>query len=81
MFKKNKMKVAILIPNIFNYPFTYISDLKLKIGDYVIVPFGKSKLTGVVWDEFEKETNKNFVIKKVLRKLDVPPLKKILLSS
>ena len=76
MFKKNKMKVAILIPNIFNYPFTYISDLKLKIGDYVIVPFGKSKLTGVVWDEFEKETNKNFVIKKVLRKLDVPPLKK-----
>ena len=70
------MKVAILIPNIFNYPFTYISDLKLKIGDYVIVPFGKSKLTGVVWDEFEKETNKNFVIKKVLRKLDVPSLKK-----
>ena len=74
------MKIPILIPNIFNHPFTYDSDLKLKVGDYVIVPFGKSELTGVVWDEFEKKTNKNFAIKKVLRKLDVPSLKKILLS-
>ena len=70
------MKVAILLPNIFNHPFTYDSDLKLKVGDYVVVPFGKSELTGVVWDEFEKKTNKNFAIKKVLRKLDVPSLKK-----
>jgi primosomal protein N' (replication factor Y) len=70
------MKVPILIPNIFNHPFTYDSDLKLKIGDYVVVPFGKSELTGVVWDEFEKKTNKNFTIKKVLRKLDLSSLKK-----
>ena len=70
------MKVPILLPNIFNYPFTYESDLKLKIGDYVVVPFGKNELTGVVWDEFEKKTNKNFVIKKVSRRLDVPSLKK-----
>jgi primosomal protein N' len=51
------MKVPILIPNIFNHPFTYNSDLKLKMGDYVVVPFGKSELTGVVWDDFEKKTN------------------------
>ena len=70
------MKFPILIPNIFNHAFTYDSDLKLKIGDYVIVPFGKSELTGVVWDEFEKKTNKKFVIKKISRKLDVPSLKK-----
>ena len=70
------MKVPILIPNIFNHPFTYNSDLKLKVGDYVVVPFGKSELTGVVWDHFEKKTNKNFAIKKVLRKIDVPSLKK-----
>ena len=69
------MKVPILIPNIFNHPFTYDSDLKLKAGDYVVVPFGKSELTGVVWDEFEKKTNKNFAIKKVLKKLDIPSLK------
>jgi len=70
------MKVPILLPNIFNHPFTYDSDIKLKIGDYVVVPFGKSELTGVVWDEFEKKTNKNFAIKKVLRKLDTPTLQK-----
>ena len=70
------MKVPILLPNIFNHPFTYDSDLKLKVGDYVVIPFGKSELTGVVWDEFEKKTDKNFIIKKVLRKLDVPSLKK-----
>ena len=70
------MKVPILLPNIFNYPFTYESDINLKVGDYVVVPFGKSKITGVVWDEFEKKSNKNFEIKKVLKKLDVNPLKK-----
>ena len=69
------MKVPILLPNIFNYPFTYESNLNLKVGDYVVVPFGKSKITGVVWDEFEKQ-KKNFKIKKVLHKLDVPALKK-----
>ena len=70
------MKVPILLPNIFNHPFTYESDLKLKVGDYVVVPFGKSKITGVVWDEFEKKNNRNFKIKNVLKKLDVVPLKK-----
>ncbi len=69
------MKFPILLPNIFNYPFTYESDLKLKIGDFVEVPFGKSKITGVVWNEFEKNNNKNFKIKKVSKKLNVPNLK------
>jgi len=31
------MKVPILIPNIFNHPFTYNSDLHLKVEDYVVV--------------------------------------------
>ena len=70
------MKVPILIPNIFNHPFTYETSLKLKLGDYVIVPFGKSEVTGVVWDEFEKNKNKSFAIKKVSKKLNVPSLKK-----
>ena len=56
------MKYPILVPNIFNHPFTYESNLILKVGDYVMVPFGKSKITGVVWDEFEKNKNKNFKI-------------------
>ena len=58
------MNFPILIPNIFNHPFTYESDVPLEIGDFVIVPFGKSKTTGVVWDEFEKNNKKNFKIKK-----------------
>ena len=69
------MKFPILLPNIFNYPFTYESSLQLKVGDYVLVPFGKSKITGVVWDEFEKKNNKNFKIKKIIKKLNVSPLK------
>ncbi len=70
------MKYPILLPNIFNHPFTYESSLNLKVGDYVMVPFGKLKITGVVWDEFEKNNNKNFQTKNVIKKLDVTPLKK-----
>ena len=71
------MKVPILLPNIFNHPFTYeSSNLNLKIGDYVTVPFGKSQITGVVWNQFEKDTKKKYVIKKVIKKLKIPSLKK-----
>ncbi len=70
------MKFPILIPNIFNYPFTYESKLNLKIGDFVEVPFGKSKKIGVVWDYFENDNNKNYKTKKIIRKLEIPPLKK-----
>ena len=58
LFENKNMKVPILIPNIFNHPFTYNSDLNLKVGDYVAVPFGKSEVTGVVWDDFEKKKKK-----------------------
>ena len=70
------MKFPILLPNIFDYPFTYESNLKLKIGDFVEVPFGKSKITGVVWNEFEKNSLKKFKTKKIIKKLDIPSLKK-----
>ncbi len=70
------MKFPVLLPNIFNHPFTYESNLKLKPGDYVVVPFGKSKITGVIWDEFEKGNKKNFKIKKIIKKMEIFPLKK-----
>ena len=70
------MNYPILLPKIFNYPFTYQSDLKLKTGDYVVVPFGKSQITGVVWDQFEKQNNKDFKVKNILKKLNVTPLKR-----
>ena len=70
------MNFPILLPNIFNHPFTYKSDQKLTTGDFVEVPFGKTKIIGVVWDNFEKNQNKNFKIKKIIRKLEIPKLKK-----
>ena len=63
------MKIPVLLPNIFNHPFTYITELKLKSGDYVSVPFGKTEMTGVVWDEFEKSKNKDFVLKKIIKNI------------
>ena len=68
------MKVPILIPNIFDHPFTYDSNsLNLNKGNYVAVPFGSTKITGIVWDKFEK-AEKKFLIKKVEKKLDVPKM-------
>ena len=69
------MKYPILLPNIFDHPFTYESSLKLKIGDYVNVPFGKKTITGVVWDQFEKNVNKKFKVKIIKKKLNIEPLK------
>jgi len=70
------MKYPILLPNIFDYPFTYESSFKLKVGDYVKVPFGKKTITGVVWNQFEKSDKKNFKIKFVIQKLNIESLKK-----
>ena len=70
------MKFPILLPNIFNYPFTYESNLNLEIGDFVEVPFGRSKIIGVVCKEFEKKNDKKFKIKNVIKKIEIPKLKK-----
>ncbi len=70
------MKYPILLPNIFDHPFTYESNLKLDTGDFVIVPFGKLKLTGVVWNEFENNNKKNFKVKRIYKKLKISALKK-----
>ena len=69
------MKFPVLIPNIINHAFTYESDLKLKPGEYVRVPFGKSEKIGVVWNEFEKDNKKYFKIKNIKKKLNINPLK------
>jgi len=68
------MKIPVLLPNIFNHPFTYESDIDLSVGDYVNVPFGKSIMTGIIWNELEIAGKKNFKIKKVTKKLNLNPL-------
>ena len=66
------MKVPVLIPRIFDHPHTYLSGKfgKLKPGSIVLVPFGREKEIGVVWDRIE-ETNKKFHVKTILEKKSV----------
>ena len=60
------MKIPVLLPNIFDHPFTYEAEKKAEVGEYVVVPFGKADAVGVVWDQFEKENSKkNLKLKKL----------------
>ena len=43
------MKSQVLLPKIFNFPFTYNSRIESKIGNLVEVPFGSKKEIGVIW--------------------------------
>ena len=65
------MKVPVLVPKIFNFPFTYDTGSieNLTPGDLVIVPFGKNDEIGVIWDKIQP-SNKTFQIKKVKKKID-----------
>ena len=69
------MKVPVLFPKIFDYPFTYKSEISepLKSGDFVKAPFGSSEITGVVWTH-EQKTEKKFKIKKISKKINVKNL-------
>ena len=69
------MQIPVLLPNIFNHPFTYEFDKKLSPGTYVKVPFGKKDLTGVVWNSFEKKIQKKFKLKKIKSIIQINPLK------
>ena len=63
------MKAQVLLPKIFNYPFTYNSKNLIKAGDFVEVPFGKSKEIGVVWPGKSPEL-KNIKIKNINKKIN-----------
>ena len=69
------MKIPVLFPKIFDYPFTYESEIKetLEPGDFVKAPFGTSEITGVVWP-YEQRTEKKFKIKKISRKINIEKL-------
>ena len=69
------MKIPVLFPKIFDYPFTYESEISepLNSGDFVKVPFGSNEITGVVWP-YEQKTEKKFKIKKISKKMKVKNL-------
>jgi len=43
------MKAQVLLPKVFNFPFTYNTKGENKIGDIVEVPFGSKNEIGVIW--------------------------------
>jgi len=69
------MKIPVLFPKIFDYPFTYKSEISepLNSGDFVKAPFGYNEITGVVWP-YEQKTEKKFKIKKISKKINVKNL-------
>ncbi len=61
------MKAQVLLPKIFNFPFTYNSKVESEIGNLVEVPFGSKKEIGVIWKKNFTEP-KNIKIKNITKK-------------
>ena len=61
------MKAQVLLPKIFNFPFTYKSNSENKLGNLVEVPFGTKTEIGVIWKSNYSEP-KNIKIKDITRK-------------
>ena len=69
------MRIPVLFPKIFDFPFTYKNETNesLNAGDFVKAPFGNTEITGVIWP-YEQKTKKNFKIKKISKKINVENL-------
>ena len=63
------MKTQVLLPKVFNFPFTYNSSTENKIGNLVEVPFGSKKEIGVIWNSNYLEP-KNIKIKEIKKKTE-----------
>ena len=63
------MKAQVLLPKIFNFPFTYNSRFRNKIGNLVEVPFGSKKEIGVIWKNNYSEPE-NIKIKYINKKTE-----------
>ena len=73
------MEVPVLLPKIFDHPFTYKNNTKkisnLNQGDLVVVPFGKKKEIGVVWDKII-DSKKKIKLKQIEKKISNVSLNK-----
>ncbi len=63
------MKAQVLLPKVFNFPFTYKSKMNGKVGNLVEVPFGSKKEIGVIWKNNFSEP-KNLKIKDISKITD-----------
>ena len=68
-------KVSVLLPTPFDC-CTYFSPVFLPMGTLVQVPFGRQKLTGVVWRGTPNDSFPEKKIKQIEQVLDLPPLPK-----
>ncbi len=74
------MKAQVLLPKVFNFPFTYNTNKKKLIpGDIVEVPFGKNKEIGVIWPS-EIIVPKKIKIKNINKQIDKIKLNKNLIN-
>ncbi|MAR79602.1 MAG: hypothetical protein CMM18_05180, partial [Rhodospirillaceae bacterium] len=79
----NQQKIiSVIVPYKIEEPFQYYSleDNELSLGDFVSVPLGRKIVNGVVWDLQPKKILKNYKLKSVIEKLDIPPLSSDLIS-
>ena len=65
------MKIPVLLPNIFNHPFTYETDKKAEVGKYVLVPF--EKINAI--DNKKSNIFFYYLLKPFLKKIYVPGAK------
>ncbi len=71
------MKVRVLLPKVFNFPFTYNSKIQNKIGNLVEVPFGSKKAIGVIWKNNYSEPE-NIKLKNINKKIEYSLDKKLI---
>ncbi len=72
------MKAQVLLPKVFNFPFTYNSKTISKVGHLVEVPFGSGKEIGVIWKSDCSAEPKNIKIKDIKKKTEYVIDKKLI---
>ena len=66
--------IGVLLPLPFNEPFDYKSDVPLKVGTIVRVPWGKEQQIGVVWKAGASSNLPEHKLKSVIESFNFPPL-------
>ncbi|WP_264375225.1 MULTISPECIES: replication restart helicase PriA [unclassified Wolbachia] len=66
--------VDVLLPLPIDQLFSYVveEDTEVSIGDYVVVPFGRKRLIGIVWRESSKSDRE---LKFIEQKVDLPSIR------
>ncbi len=77
--KQVKILLPLALPKVLAYAVPY--DIEIEIGDFVEVPLGSKKCKGVVWQDIsDAEKIPEGKIKTIIRKINIPPLKKELIK-